>query len=206
MKTQQYINPFTGEVINVFCPTGAGGGKDPTCSPDKGGGSGSSGTWSRNEAIKNPKSAAFGGRIAKAGELDTVYHQTSRRPLEKILESGEIKVIRSISKDIAEEAYGDTVDGADFVYTGLSKKASRLAAVGEGVMLEINASKLADRTIVQPDVENGIAMIHGNISVRNIRSVMLGNRLYGDKKTRDTLLKAGFSFSGSKRKWVNTRS
>lgn len=26
-------NPFTGEVLNAFCPTGKGGGRDPHCSP-----------------------------------------------------------------------------------------------------------------------------------------------------------------------------
>jgi hypothetical protein len=30
------VNPFTGEVVNAFCPTGEGGGKDPTCSPGGG--------------------------------------------------------------------------------------------------------------------------------------------------------------------------
>lgn len=33
-------NPFTGETLNVFCPTGEGGGVDPTCSPSEGGGAG----------------------------------------------------------------------------------------------------------------------------------------------------------------------
>lgn len=51
MKYYQY-NPFTGEVIlvdNVFCPTGQGGGIDPTCSPDKGGGFGGGKSLTKKE-------------------------------------------------------------------------------------------------------------------------------------------------------------
>lgn len=39
-ESQHYLNSFSEWVTNVFCPTGQGGGVDPTCSPKGGGGGG----------------------------------------------------------------------------------------------------------------------------------------------------------------------
>ena len=80
MSKRVEVNPFTGEVMetdtefevgvdNFFCPPGAGGGRDPSCSgkpgggakmsPDKGGGGGGSG---RGATDRKPSTAVSVGK------------------------------------------------------------------------------------------------------------------------------------------------
>lgn len=59
------VNPFTGQTLNAFCPTGEGGGVDPTC----GGKSTSGGGGSKRKKLgTKPPSGMSGSAINK--ELD----------------------------------------------------------------------------------------------------------------------------------------
>lgn len=153
---------------NAFCPTGKGGGVDPTCSSrGKGGSTGV--LFDRLERIKNKDSAAYGGVVPEGNrDLRVVYHQTSPENALKILQTGLIKPASSISKELASEGYGDTIDGGDYVYVGLNKQASSFAAVSDGVTFKINANPLKDKAVLQKETEGGIALIHGSVPLNKI--------------------------------------
>lgn len=88
------INPFTGEVAenaegpteNVFCPTGEGGGVDPTCSP-KGGSGQEYSRVSKTASDLHGKIPVVRGKEVKS-KSHVGYHVTKRKNLESILKEG----------------------------------------------------------------------------------------------------------------------
>ena len=149
-----------GGVRNAFCSTGEGGGVDPSCS------STSSHVFARTA---DPQSAAYGGTKPESiKQLRSVYHQTSDEAAIKILEQGLLKTAKSVSPELAEEGYQDTKDGGEYVYIGLTKEASESAAVGEGTVFQFNLNPVRDRTVIQAEMEGGIALVHGDIKLSSI--------------------------------------
>lgn len=158
-------------IDNAFCPTGKGGGIDPTCSKSGSGKnySGSSDEPFSYDRLNDPDSAAHGGRKpASRKELTSLWHQTSNDAALKILQGSGLKPSSHISKELAAEGYADTKDGGDYIYAGLNKEAAQLAAVGDGTIFRIGAGGAMNRTVVQPDKEGGIALIHGPLKLSEI--------------------------------------
>lgn len=119
-------------------------------------------------------SVTFGARRGTPEELRKLYHVTSPAAAEKILQNG-FRTIRALSPDIAKEVYDvDTKDAADHVYFGLSRRAALNNAVGQGMLITIDARALSSRTSLLPDMEGGIAMVKGAIpgsAIIDVRTV-----------------------------------
>ena len=128
--------------------------------------------FSRTERVVDKESAAFGGRAPEPRELRKVWHQSSPEAALSIIEDGEFKPALDVSEDLAE-VYADTNDGGEYTYLGLSREASGFAAVSQGVQFRLNLTDDSPRrTVVQPDQEGGIALVHGRVSLNNVQAVI----------------------------------
>lgn len=139
-------NPFTGEVVetteNIFCPTGKGGGIDPTCSPDKGGASGGGGksfsvgdkveykgqTWEISGSGFVKERGKDKGRkplvLARGAKRKVVYEDTLTGESVKSKKTGEKKKKKAeprqtLSQKIRDrEKFYEPVGGGKVDYTG----------------------------------------------------------------------------------------
>lgn len=113
--TRQIVNPFTGEVVetteNIFCPTGKGGGIDPSCGGGKGSGGSKKLSPQRKFAVGKLQSASDylkgGDREAAVADIESAGNQYPKfkKRSEKILDAvyeNERKAIRMIDSSLSK--------------------------------------------------------------------------------------------------------
>ena len=111
--SKQFVNPFTGEVENAFCPTGQGGGRDPTCSPGKGGGT----------SLDGAKLSKHMSRVSRTFDLSG----SDLREMETFID----RQIRRKSK--GQEVAADTMEGLTefWIKRAIDESPGSLGATGK---------------------------------------------------------------------------
>lgn len=140
--------------------------------------------------INDPKSMAYGGRLANKDDVKEVYHTTAPLGAMAILEKGfkgQDDLIGKKEVDRMMREGGEKVkDYGSWVYIGLNEGASKGGAVNVGVTLVVDASRSSTNAVVKEKVEGGIVLFHKNV-VGRVIDIKIDSSIKDTKEAKQLL-------------------